>query len=377
MSIIAFATALAPALTYPLICWAYFSRIKQRQEEIEGLIRDETLTAYLNAYGPTPPVESFRRMYDPKRYLLPVALNVGTVLLVAIGFLTQRGFVEVRAGELTWLLFQIPPTMMAAFIGAYLWSHYEMLRRSSTVDLTPNLLMSLWLRLLLAGVLGYAASLAFQSPVDMLIALAVGVLPIAHMNDFVSTALRKRLGVDVGQRPRSDLTALQGITPEVVERLAEDGICTVQHLALANPVRLLQRTYFEWTVILDWVDQAILYVYVGDKLGSLRPAAMRGAIEVAVIRELMEGEPEQRERGESLVECLSERLGQKPAVVRALVDVLYNDPLVWFIWMVWNEMYGEFGPSSGGSGSPPERTGDAPPPAPPRDDAAPAPLAAA
>jgi hypothetical protein len=91
-----------------------------------------------------------------------------------------------------------------------------------------------------------------------------------------------------------------------------------------------------------------LHIYIGDKWRNC-PAAIRGAIEVAVIRELTEGEAEQVRRGEALITVMSETLGRPPDAVRALIDVLYNDPLVWFIWMIWNEMYGDRGAGAEGA----------------------------
>jgi hypothetical protein len=52
------------------------------------------------------------------------------------------------------------------------------------------------------------------------------------------------------------------------DRLSEEGISSVQQLALINPNELEERTKFPLQYIIDWKDQAVLYLLTGDRVVS-------------------------------------------------------------------------------------------------------------
>ena len=174
----------------------------------------------------------------------------------------------------------------------------------------------------------------------MLAAFAVGVFPLGDLWAW----LRTRVDIAPRQDPvgGSTLRLIQGLeTEDSRERLADEGISSVQHLAYADPVGLLFRTNLEWNVILDLIDQAILVLYLGDRVERLRPLASRCAVEFATIdNRLHSDDPKEVALAETLVKSVAARLDLPEEAVRNLAFQLNNDPVVEFIWDHWSATIG-------------------------------------
>ncbi|MBI5477103.1 MAG: hypothetical protein HY964_10260 [Ignavibacteriales bacterium] len=338
--------AILPSLTYPLICFFYSRILTQRRDEVEGLLAGKSMTKFLDAYGPSLPSMIFRRFHKWEIYALPVVLNMGVVILVSLGAIIVRGNFETES--LCWirLLVPIPGGVLAGFAGAYIWSHYEMLKRFSLVDLTPTSIYYLWLRLLIGGILGYVSMNMFDESYEILVAFGLGAFPIENIRDMLRQTVVKKFEVKdkekEGEPPT--LQKLQGMTTEVIERLEEEGITSVQGLAMANPVKLLLKTNFEWTMILDLMDQALLFNYVGDKYEKLRTLGIRSSIEVAEIQDyLYDEDPKEKMKGEKIIELVAAKLEEDKQGIYKLVDTIAEDPQVLFIWELWEEAFSKVG----------------------------------
>ena len=57
---------------------------------------------------------------------------------------------------------------------------------------------------------------------------------------------------------------LEGIGVFTAQRLDEEGIDAIQHLALCDAADLARRTRYSEATVADWKDQAILYLLAGD-----------------------------------------------------------------------------------------------------------------
>ena len=195
-----------------------------------------------------------------------------------------------------------------------------------------------WLRLLIAPILATFVSAALKEPVSYLVALGIGAFPVKVLSDLTKREANKRLqlqaGATEGEKPR--LHKLQGMSSDVINRLAEEGITSVQHMVLADPVTLLLRTSFEWKTILDFIDQAILFLYLGDKVEQLRGIGIRGAIELAEIGEKL-NHPDTRVQATKMLELVAEKIEQPPEAVRHLITTLSEDVQVDFISTLWGE----------------------------------------
>lgn len=114
---------------------------------------------------------------------------------------------------------------------------------------------------------------------------------------------------------------------ETIERLNELGIHTLQEPANVDPVSLLFRTNFPPKVALDWIDQAILYNYVGEVAGALRGRSVRGAIELAAVR---------GEENDDLWRDVAGVLKITQNEAKYLVEMLRWDHQVRLVWRIWD-----------------------------------------
>jgi hypothetical protein len=284
---------------------------------------------------------TFRAYYNWYSYALGLAL----IAVVSVGFaaaaLASLGLsLDPLPTEVQKLLAGAPPRALAGAAGAYLFGAWDAVRRYRTVDLYPSVLHNLWVRLLVASFVGYVVGAPFKAPADVLAAFAVGVFPLGDLWAW----LRTRVEIS----PRRDTTdgttlqLIQGLEDEDArDRLADEGISSVQHLAYADPVGLLFRTNLEWNIILDLIDQAILVLYVGESVAKLRPLAARSAVEFATIDSRLRGDDkEEAEQARKLVTSIAKRLELSEEDVRNLAFQLNNDPVVEFIWDHWTATIG-------------------------------------
>ncbi|HEX7979458.1 MAG TPA: hypothetical protein VF461_12710 [Gemmatimonadaceae bacterium] len=302
---------------------------------------------------------TFRAYYNWYSY----ALGLGFVAIVSVGFavaaLAKLGLsFDPLPANVQLLLSHTAPRALAAAAGAYLFGAYDAVRRYRTVDLYPSVLHYLWVRMLVAAFIGYVVGAPFKEPADVLAAFAVGVFPLGDLWAWLRTR------VDIGRRDDVEgpsLRLIQGLeTEEARDRLADEGISSVQQLAYADPVGLLFRTNLEWNVILDLIDQAILVLYVGESIDKLRAPGIRSAVEFATIDNRLEGDdPDDAALAGAIVTSTAARLEMTESEVRNIAFQLNNDPVVEFIWEQWNKTVGteEGEPKIGMLGGAPEQAG--------------------
>ena len=187
-------------------------------------------------------------------------------------------------------IMRIPTAAFAGLAGAYIWSLFDVIRRSQSVDLTPTDFNFTWLRLFLAPILSIVVGATLEGPLDLLVAFGIGTFPLTQLWRFTVARTRERLQIagDTAPIEQPTLHHLQGLTRKTISRLEEEGISSAEHLAHADPVKLLLRTGFDWKMILDVRDQAILFNYIGKKIVNLRPIGIRGAIEVVDLGDSMD-----------------------------------------------------------------------------------------
>lgn len=100
--------------------------------------------------------------------------------------------------------------------------------------------------------------------------------------DFVDTSIRRVFSPQSESASRrAPLTRLRGMTREIEERLAEEGIADVTTLAWANPHRLRRNTRFDKRQIASWIDEALLMTYFPVGWEALEADGITGAIDLA------------------------------------------------------------------------------------------------
>ncbi len=333
-------TVMFSGFTYPLICGIYFKTLLRKRYEIQKLLQGRFMEKYTQAYGGISLDDLFNMYHNGKDYIFPVVLNASVVSCVTAALMLKvSDHITLGSSPLS-LFTKLPYSAAAGFIGAYIFSHYDMIRRFSTMDLTSTIIYRLWLRLLVGGMLGYLVGFFLQPQFQMITAFCLGAFPVNKLRDLMKQMVQKKMGVspETAMAEKPNLYKLQGLTEEMIDRLEEEGIRTTQHLAFANPVLLLLKTNLQWTVILDMIGQAILYIFIGDKIEEHRPLGIRSAIDFAKVHCLMSDLDEnKREVGGQLADLIGAKLGQDRIGTYNLIQSVSENPQVRFICELWQE----------------------------------------
>ncbi|HEY0005390.1 MAG TPA: hypothetical protein VGB17_11325 [Pyrinomonadaceae bacterium] len=354
--------AILPGSLYVLIWIAYNRILAYKRREILSIMGGgDTFGLYILAFGAPSQRQSsekgkeaqseddlnetvnnlFDLYYHHRAYILPIIINTIVTTFASIITLVWANLqIAGVPDDFEARLRSLPPVVLAAFAGAYIWGLHEILRRYRTIDLSPISLHLVWWRLLIAPILGYLISLPLVDSIKVFVGFGIGAFPARTLFDLIKSQMKKHaiFGADDQRAEQPNLYMLQGFTKEMIDYLEDEGIYSAAHLAQADPIKLLLRTNLEWKVILDVIDQAILFNYIGDKLRTLGPIGIRGAIEVAVIGQALLNENSHvRRRAIALVKLIASKLGEPDRGVLNLIEMLNEDVQVTFIWALWGE----------------------------------------
>jgi hypothetical protein len=169
--------------------------------------------------------------------------------------------------------------LQVGFLGGATYAAFTLISRFLSRDITPRLFMVSGVRLILApvgatilylspfiSVPGASESLPMStSPSAVLAYFVAGGFPFALLwtkaeNLFSRLEFFKQR-LMAGKR---STTLVEGITVFVAQRLSEEGIDVIQHLAFCDPADMARRTRYAEATVADWKDQAILYLLTGD-----------------------------------------------------------------------------------------------------------------
>ena len=171
--------------------------------------------------------------------------------------------------------------LQVGFLGGCAYAAYNLISRFLAQDIAPRLFLVSGVRLILAPLA--ALILYMLSPENasiplttlnlpmgnsrfaVAVYLAAGGFPFALLRT-VAEDLRSRLdplkqGLMAGKR---SITLVEGVTVFTAQRLGEEGIDVIQHLAFCDPADVARRTRYSESTVADWKDQAILYLLTGD-----------------------------------------------------------------------------------------------------------------
>ena len=180
--------------------------------------------------------------------------------------------------------------MQFGFIGAYIYSIYLVYRRYTTSDLQPAVYMYCFLTMIAGIAFNFVAftaisGLAEAEATQSATGLAGGVLAVVafSLGYFPYLAIRwfNRIGhsaLGMQQRRAEDLPLglIDGISQFHESRLRDEGIDNVQNLASTALDQLLINTRFSAQQVVEWVDQAVLYLYLDlNEIDSFRRGGVR------------------------------------------------------------------------------------------------------
>lgn len=158
------------------------------------------------------------------------------------------------------------------FIGAYWFILQDLTRRYFRQDLKTAAYVSASVRLVVVTItVATVALLPLGSPAHLnVLAFFIGVFPQIGVQ-----VLKSALGNVIRGVPnlsaKFPLSDLDGLTVWDQARLLEEGIEDMHALATANLVDLLLGTRVPVNTLVDWVDQALLYLYVPKKPDDPQP----------------------------------------------------------------------------------------------------------
>jgi len=177
--------------------------------------------------------------------------------------------------------------MSLAFLGAFVWSAHNIIRRYINYDLMPVEYYHTTLRLapLLALMLSFLVSAGAADWGANLLPVAAfmtGLIPAAvlfFLQDWF-VCLLKLYGFHAHHLP---LSMIEGLNRFHEVRLSEAGIDNAQNLANADLVEIGLATPYPLEQLLDWVDQARLYVHLRDSLAVARNHHVRTASDLIAL----------------------------------------------------------------------------------------------
>ena len=264
---------------YPLAYLAYLGL--RGESERERLIDDFGLLGLEDKDKIEQTVKNlYRTVFNPVQYSVFILLILLFSVIVVLAFFhrDRLAFVDARAVELAFF----------AYLGAYVFSVQELIRRFNTKDLLPQVYSSILGRMILAVTITFVGAVIIELSVSdlaegstnaesvipawsALLAFVIGVFPRRGMSWFSQRTenVLQTAGRAQDERP---LEHIIGISPLHAARLTEMGIDDAQNLATADLRRLLLTTQFDTQQVVNWVDQAILYVKVGDLVDRFRDA---------------------------------------------------------------------------------------------------------
>jgi hypothetical protein len=151
-----------------------------------------------------------------------------------------------------------------AFLGAYVFTMQSLVRRFFQSDLRPSAYASALLRFIV--VLAFTAALlqlaSEPGSTEAVVAFVVGIFPVVALQA-LQRAAAALLGVVVPTVTADyPLNQIDGLDLWYEARLLEEGIEDMQNLTTANLVDVMLHTRVPVARLVDWVDQAHLYLHL-------------------------------------------------------------------------------------------------------------------
>jgi hypothetical protein len=248
----------------------------------------------------------------------PYPLIFATVLIslgwVVTLFATTKGNAPITST--TQMIDMLTPTKSAVvfgFLGAYFFALQVVQRGYARGDLRPKSYATITARLLIVVISAWVLEVLIFKPGDsrvLALAFLIGIVPetlFVWLREVWDNRRLVKMAFRAGNRWRSvpdeqledldnqissltsnePLTRLEGIDLYDRGRLGDEGVTTVEALAHGDIVSLMLYTRIPPPQLLDWVDQAILYIHLDPnqrkyRLPRLAAVGVRGATDIAL-----------------------------------------------------------------------------------------------
>jgi hypothetical protein len=209
-----------------------------------------------------------------------------TTLILAFGWL----LIMLRAGErievgpdgsLSFVALLSPDQSLVtfAFLGAYFFGLHLIWQGYVRSDLRPKAYTTIAVRILVVVVLAWLIEAVTDAGTNaqplFLIAFAAGFVPDKVLHLLWERVLPRKVNLFAFDQ-QQPLTEIEGIDLYERTRLSEEGITNVEALAHHDLLDLFFKTRFPAARLVDWVDQAILVMYLNGNGRGETPARPRG-----------------------------------------------------------------------------------------------------
>jgi hypothetical protein len=158
------------------------------------------------------------------------------------------------------------------FIGSYAFIVQSLVRRYFQADLKTHAYVSAMARVILVSALITAihplwTMQGVSQQTELAFAFLIGFFPELGLRALRQGLAGMMRALPIGTDERFPLRQLDGVTIWVQARFLEEGIEDMQNLATANLVDLMLHTRMPISRLVDWIDQAFLYLRVDNSNG--------------------------------------------------------------------------------------------------------------
>jgi len=244
--------------------------------------------------------------------------------------------------------------------GAYVWVLLELTERCFRRDMTPGSVLWCAATLVIGPLLGAFLALVLKLEPkgdsiwqSALVLFFAGFAP-RRIVEIASAAAQQMLRSTPNVVPNPNLIplgTLRGVTPNIEDRLGQEGIQDAFMLAFADPVRLLRNTAFDLRQIVAWMDQSLLLVFCPRLVHGLAEAGITGATDLAFYEIIRRCHEEAASPGgappEDVFAALKKMTQIDTDVLRDAAQRLYYDEQVRLVWVLYNTFSLQPGDSDG------------------------------
>ena len=192
-----------------------------------------------------------------------------------------------------WLAALLPPRVLSGvsddlvdglrlgFLGAYVFIMQMLVRRYFQNDLKGTAYLAATARVIVVPILVAVlhAVLTLDEPWEKGLAFLVGIFPLLAFRAINAVVSKSMKGVVPSLESNYPLSDLDGMSIWYEARLLEEGIEDMQSLVTANVVDVMLATRIPVGRIVDWLDQASLYLHMEPVDSSAKRARRKGAVD--------------------------------------------------------------------------------------------------
>jgi hypothetical protein len=288
-------------------------------------------------------IDYFKTYYNRYEYASSLALIFLTISVALLFVLVRINFApEFLSGQVTDFIHKAPwgGTVLWAIIGSYLWNCYDLIHRTTNFNLPPAAFARMWLKLWVAAAVAAIFSAGLVAGLQPTVGFAIGLISIPVLFEAVADQASKYLNVKTTEGDTTTkIAVLQGATPDVIDALSDIDIQSTVQLAYCDPINVMMSTNLAWVVIIDLIDQALLFNYMGADVAKIRSGGYRGCIEAATIGANLNGDDKQQAAGKASLTDFATLLGWPEPKALDLVQTLYFDAQVNLIWDMFGGNY--------------------------------------